>query len=101
MPVVAFSYPPQRCVIIENGKLIRKYPEFAQSRSQDLETCYHDCGQFYACRTEPFLAAGTTDVEHLVPMILPEMEVQDIDTLEDFSIAELKYKKMMGDALHE
>ena len=29
-------------------------------------------------------------------MILSEMEVQDIDTEEDWEIAELKYRKMAG-----
>lgn len=96
MPVVPFSYPPQRGIIIKNGRIERKYPEYANSRSQDLEKLYHDCGQFYACRTAPFLATGTTDVTNLVPMILSDLEVQDIDTLEDWAIAELKYKKMTG-----
>ena len=94
MPVVPFSYPPQRGVVITNGRIERKYPEFLNARSQDLEKMYHDCGQFYACRAAAFLAAGTTDVDNLVPIIMPEMEVQDIDTLEDWEIAEMKYRKM-------
>lgn len=39
MPVVAFSYPPQRGIILENGRIRRKYPEFLTARSQDLEKC--------------------------------------------------------------
>ena len=81
MPVVAFSYPPQRGIILENGRIRRKYPEFLTARSQDLEKMYHD---------------STTDVDDLVPMIMPEMEVQDIDTEEDWAIAELKYRKMQN-----
>ena len=96
MPVVAFSYPPQRGIILENGRIRRKYPEFLTARSQDLEKMYHDCGQFYACRTDAFFRDGTTDVDDLVPMIMPEMEVQDIDTEEDWAIAELKYRKMQN-----
>lgn len=96
MPVVKFSYPPQRGIVIEDGKLRRKYPQYRNTRSQDLEPLYHDCGQFYACRQEPFRKAGTTDVENLIPMIMPEMEVQDIDTLEDWAIAELKYQQMLS-----
>ena len=53
---------------------------------------YHDCGQFYACKTKEFLEAGTTDLECLAPIILTEMEVQDIDTIEDWKIAEIKYR---------
>lgn len=95
MPVVPFSYPPQRGLLInEKGLLHRQFPEYAAARSQDLPKIYHDCGQFYACRTAAFLAAGTTDVENLVPLILSEMEVQDIDTLQDWEIAEIKYRRL-------
>lgn len=93
MPVVPFSYPPQRGLLInQNGFVERQFPEYATARSQDLPRVYHDCGQFYACRTDAFLKAGTTDVERLLPLILTEMEVQDIDTIEDWELAEIKYK---------
>ncbi len=95
MPVVPFSYPPQRGLIINHAGLVeRQFPEHATTRSQDLPKVYHDCGQFYACRTAPFLAAGTTDVTNLVPLILSEMEVQDIDTPEDWELAEIKYRRL-------
>lgn len=98
MPIVPFSYPPQRGLIInEKGLVARQFPEYATARSQDLPKIYHDCGQFYACRTKPFLEAGTTDVENLVPLILSEMEVQDIDTLEDWEIAEIKYRRLFNE----
>ncbi len=95
MPVVPFSYPPQRGLIVnKEGFVERQFPEYASARSQDLPEIYHDCGQFYACRTAPFLEAGTTDVKRLVPLVLSEMEVQDIDTPEDWEIAEIKYRRV-------
>ena len=95
MPVVPFSYPPQRGLVINSmGFVERQFPEYATARSQDLPQIYHDCGQFYACRTDAFLAAGTTDVERLVPLVLSELEVQDIDTMEDWELAELKYRML-------
>ena len=99
MPVVAFSYPPQRCVVLnEDGELRMKWPEYAQTRSQDLETYYHDCGQFYFCRTKPVLENGTTDLPHMAPMIMSELEVQDIDNPEDWALAEMKYKMMQNNS---
>lgn len=93
MPVVPFSYPPQRGLMInQEGFVERQFPEYATARSQDLPKIYHDCGQFYACRTDAFLKAGTTDTKRLLPLILTEMEVQDIDTIEDWKMAEIKYK---------
>ncbi|MCL2717335.1 MAG: pseudaminic acid cytidylyltransferase [Lachnospiraceae bacterium] len=94
-PVVKFSFPPQRSLIINDGFLEYQYPEFTNSRSQDLEAVYHDSGQFYAMRTEAFLTAGTLNVTNLKPIILNEMEVQDIDTDDDWKLAELKYKYIM------
>ena len=93
-PVCQFSYPPQRGFVIENERLVRKYPQFATTRSQDLEKLYHDSGQFYACRTDAFFRDNTTDVDDMVPVILSEDEVQDIDTLEDWRIAESKFKNL-------
>ncbi len=96
MPVVAFSFPPQRCMVInEAGELQMKWPEHAKTRSQDLEPYYHDCGQFYCCRTAPFLQYGTTDLPGMLPMIMSELEVQDIDNPDDWAIAELKYQQMI------
>ena len=93
LPVVPFSYPPQRGLIIsEEGYVKRQFPEYASARSQDLPKIYHDCGQFYACRTKAFFDAGTTDVRRLLPLVLTELEVQDIDTLEDWKMAEIKYR---------
>ena len=70
------------------------------SKRQDLEKMYHDCGQFYACRTDAFLRDGTTDVADLVPIYLTDLEVQDIDTEEDWEIAELKYRRLNGTDRH-
>ncbi|MBO4457999.1 MAG: pseudaminic acid cytidylyltransferase [Butyrivibrio sp.] len=93
-PVCSFSYPPQRGFVVENERLVRRYPEFATVRSQDLEKLYHDSGQFYACRTDAFFRDETTDVDDMVPIILEEDEVQDIDTPKDWEIAEAKFKRL-------
>ena len=92
IPLVAFSYPPQRGFIHRGERFVMKQPEYVNARSQDLEKIYHDCGQFYCFRTESFirnknLLTGTID-----GIVIPEMEVQDIDTPEDWAIAELKYQ---------
>lgn len=94
LPVVRFSYPPQRGFVVRGGEAVRWMPEYALTRSQDLEPVYHDAGQFYACRTEAFLRENTTDVKNMVPLVLPESEVQDIDTPEDWEAAEEKYRRL-------
>lgn len=92
MPVVRFSFPPQRCIVIKDGKAAMKWPEFINTRSQDLEPYYHDCGQFYMMKTEAFLKSNRLITENTIPFVMSETEVQDIDTPEDWVIAEMKYK---------
>ena len=91
LPVVAFSFPPQRCVIIEDGKAKFKWPEHMLTRSQDLEPFYHDCGQFYCLNTKAFEQQEVLFMKNTYPVILDEMEVQDIDNETDWKLAELKY----------
>lgn len=92
IPVVRFSFPPQRGVSINNNKITPKWPENMAKRSQDLEPLYHDCGQFYCLNVERFLQQKAIWMEHAVPIIQEERYVQDIDTLEDWALAEMKYK---------
>lgn len=92
LPVVRFSFPPQRSVVMEDGFLQFKWPEHALARSQDLEPFYHDAGQFYCLRVDSFLKQKKMVMDKTLPLELPEMEVQDIDTEEDWKIAEAKYR---------
>ena len=95
MPVVSFSFPPQRGMIDKNGKLQYCYPENAMKRSQDLEVVFHDCGQFYFYQTDKYLACKGDLPDGYVPLIMPETQVQDIDNASDWELAELKYKIMI------
>ena len=94
IPVVQFSYPPQRAYVIKNGKLSFKWEKFRYSRSQDLEPFYHEAGQFYCYKIKDYIAADGAIKDNIVPFILPETEVQDIDTEEDWKMAELKFSMM-------
>lgn len=95
MPVVRFSFPPQRGMAIRNGRLDYCYPENAMKRSQDLEPMYHDCGQFYIYDVEKYLACKGDLPDGYFPIEVPELEVQDIDNMSDWKLAEIKYE-MMG-----
>ncbi len=92
IPVIPFSYPPQRAMIVREGRLVFEYPQFLDSRSQDLETHYHDAGQFYLFRTEAFFRNKRLMVGNILPFVVSEMEVQDIDNESDWEIAEIKYR---------
>ena len=91
IPVVRFSYPPQRAMEIHDGKLVFRQPENLSKRSQDLEPHFHDAGQFYVVRSESFFKNHGIMVGNILPMELSELEVQDIDNEVDWKLAELKY----------
>lgn len=93
-PVVRFGFPPQRALAVRDGYVAFNQPEYALARSQDLEPLYHDCGQFYLLRTEAFKQQGKLVMSKTIPLEMPEEEVQDIDNLSDWVLAELKYKLM-------
>ena len=92
IPVVAFSYPPQRALHEVNGYLEPVHPEYLDSRSQDLEKHFHDVGQFYVTRVDNFKKNKKLMLGKILPMEISEMEVQDIDNLIDWQMAELKFR---------
>ncbi|MGE3261169.1 MAG: pseudaminic acid cytidylyltransferase [Bacteriovoracia bacterium] len=96
IPVVAFSPPIQRALKIESGKLRWLDAAYAKARSQDLAVSYHDAGQFYCGKVAEFLQKPLLFSDDTAPLVLPETEVQDIDTEDDWKIAELKYQLLRG-----
>lgn len=91
-PIIQYSFPPQRGMVVENGNAKYKYPEYQFTRSQDLEKIYHDSGQFYYFNAKKFEQTGKMLGDIIKPIIISEMEAQDIDNEEDWKIAEIKYK---------
>lgn len=87
-PVVKFSYPIWRCLdLADDGTMSRHWPEFENSRSQDLPKEYHDSGTFYWHKTKEWLAGNVK----IGGIIIDEITVQDIDTETDWRLAEIKY----------
>lgn len=68
------------------------WPEHRNTRSQDLEPAYHDAGQFYwwASATAGKLERGEPVTTGLY--LLPRWRVHDIDTEEDWIVAERAFR---------
>lgn len=94
--VLRFSYPVQRGLKEESGKLKMIWPENKSKRSQDLETYYHDAGQFYFFNVEKFEMNRELFTDNTGYLLLSEYEAQDIDNPDDWTMAELKYKFLRG-----
>jgi len=86
-PIVKFSYPIQRALKFKNNAVEMIDPKFKRTRSQDIQPAYHDAGQFYWFKFNVGLNSAKKGA-----LIIPEIEAQDIDTIEDWKIAEFKYK---------
>lgn len=87
-PIVRFDYPIQRAYRMDEDNVVSfMQPEYLNTRSQDLEKAYHDAGLFYW---------GTCAVgfkgNKWGGYVIDESVCQDIDTEDDWRMAELKYK---------
>ena len=65
-------------------------PEYAKTRSQDLELAFHDAGQFYWMKSEKGMKGARK-----MGFEIPEYIVQDIDTENDWMMAEFKFKHLI------
>lgn len=92
LPVVEYSFPPQRSTYInDSGYLEYNFPQYKNARSQDLPKWYHDAGQFYFYDMD-FYLHGNEQEKNIYPIVVSELEVQDIDNESDWRLAEIKYK---------
>lgn len=91
-PVIRFSYPIFRALRVDQEKISMVWPENENRRSQDFEPCFHDAGQFYWIDTTRFLLHKKLFTKNSGFIEIPEIEVQDIDNLSDWEIAEFKWR---------
>lgn len=91
-PVVRYSFPIQRAMKFDGDMIKMIWPDNIAKRSQDLTPSYHDAGLFYWAKTKRFLSDKTLWTNNTTAIEINEQKAQDIDTLEDWKIAETKYK---------
>ena len=75
-----------------DGTVRMFWPEHYRKNSQDLPAAYHDAAQFCWGRRAAFLENAVVFSERSVPVLLPRHRVVDIDTSEDWQLAELLYR---------
>ena len=91
-PVCKFPVPIEWAMKIEDGLLVPNDRNAQSIRSQDLEPKFFDVGMFYMIKTDALFREKTLIPTKTMAYIIPEQEVQDIDTMDDWKMAELKYK---------
>ncbi|WP_432463030.1 pseudaminic acid cytidylyltransferase [Agarivorans sp. QJM3NY_33] len=91
----SFAFPIQRAIkLCPTGGVEAFYPEFMAKRSQDLTEAYHDAGQFYWWRRAALENGASMFSTSSEAIILSRYQVQDIDTQEDWQMAEYLYQAM-------
>lgn len=94
---VRFDYPIQRALrLLPEGGVDWLQPEMAQQRSQDLEPCYHDAGQFYWGQFDAFYQRRPILGPRSHPLLLDGRDAQDIDTEADWAMAEALFALRRG-----
>lgn len=99
IPVVKYSTPIQRALKSVNGVLEFKNEEHLNTRTQDLEHHYFDSGQFYWINTRHFHDQKRIFMSNTGFIELKEFECQDVDTLEDWELLELKHELILQNNL--
>jgi pseudaminic acid cytidylyltransferase len=65
------------------------FPEYFETRSQDLPNVYHDAGMFYMGSLNTWIRGVKIFDKHSFPLKIPQWRVQDIDTPDDWDRAEI------------
>ena len=87
--ITSFPHPIQRAMEMdEDGRLTMNDPNMSNIRSQDLVETYHDAGQFYWANFQTWLEKKTILDCQNAGVILPKFRAIDIDTLDDWVLAE-------------
>ncbi len=94
LAIAEYPYPVLRSFVFEQGKLVYAFPEYKTSRSQDLPVYYHDAAQFYWHKNS---CVVNDEEKKVTSIILPRHMVVDIDTEEDWHIAEKLYIAFLQD----
>ena len=92
-----YSHPVQRSFRIDTDRgLILSNPKFIQHRTQDLESYFHDAGQF-VWGDKKLWNSSNLILENSAAIAIPNSRIQDIDTPEDWKIAEIMHRTGLAD----
>lgn len=90
--VGCFPSAPQRALTTNSqGRIESLLPQYQTVRTQDLAPAYYDAGQFYWITPALYKQGKRAHSDAAVPFILPRHLAHDIDTPEDWYMAELFY----------
>lgn len=96
-PVLEYKHPIWRALEIENGMGRHIWGDKVNDRTQDLGPTFHDAGQWYWMRLSSIRQGLPMSALNLVPIPTSEALAQDVDTIEDWEILEMKYQRLFNE----
>lgn len=96
-PVTTYPFPILRSLRMENGYVEMNYPQHQLTRSQDLPEAWHDAGQFYWGTRNAWSSSQGFFSSDSIGLPIDRHRVQDIDTPEDWTRAELMLELLSRD----
>jgi N-acylneuraminate cytidylyltransferase len=92
-PAIEFSSPIERGFTKGvSGVVNFKFPEFVNTRTQDIDKAFHDAGQFYLGTLETWQSKVPLLSDSSFGILLSKYEVVDIDDEEDWKFSEEIFK---------
>lgn len=91
--LVRTPQPAIRAMVVKEGWVGFWREDQTLTRSQDSDETYFDAAQMYWLKPPAFLAREARTMAFLrrVPLVLSELETQDINTADDWQLAEWKH----------
>ena len=82
----------ENTMFIRNQRLLNRFPEYENENSQLWTDAYYHAGMFFWARVDSLEGARSFNLPNRWGVIVPAHRAQDIDTPEDWALAEMKYK---------
>ncbi len=92
-----YSHPIERALRKGKNNITELiFPEHSETRTQDLKPSYYDAGQFYLCKSSFIREAKSILKCNSKFVVIPKSKAIDIDTSDDFILAESLLKRKIN-----
>lgn len=97
-PILAYSHPIQRSLKVSDiGRIVPFDDYYSNVRTQDLDKAFHDAGMFYTIDVKKLMVNKSLRTVNTFAIEIDELHAHDIDTENDWVLAELKYKLFLNE----
>lgn len=96
VPVYRSREAPERALIVHGDTVTPRYPEYKDTNSNGFTPTYYSAGQWYVADVSHLLLSRTLTPLEAGYVEIPATRAIDIDTKDDWDLAELMYDRLHG-----